>query len=295
MLQPKGKLLSIGGNEDKGYGLEHIPAARINVNYIELDILKRFIEEMKGTDSRIEIITTASSIPEEVGASYLEAFARLNCKNVKLMHITNREEAKDMAYLTRLEEADGVLFTGGNQLRLSMVFGGSDFIKLLQKRYEEDEFMIAGTSAGAMAMSNTMIIQGDAEGSLLKGGVKITTGLGFVKNVIIDTHFVARGRFGRLAEAIAGNPGCIGVGLADDTALLITEGNRMEAVGSGLVIIIDGHNIQHTNIADINFGAPLSIENLVIHVMAKGNGYDVADRKFYPASEVLLPRLQRIA
>ena len=132
-----------------------------------------------------------------------------------------------------------------------------------------------------MAMSNTMIYQGSSSEALLKGEVKITTGLAFIKDVIIDSHFVTRGRFGRLTQAVTANPSCIGIGLGEDTGVLITEGRYMEAVGSGLIIIIDGHNIRHTNIADLKEGSPISIENLIVHVMAKGNHFDLKSRKFY--------------
>jgi len=281
MLIPKGKLIAIGGNEDKGNGIELIPTAKNNVHYVELGILKRILQESKGIDSRIEIIPTASQIPDEVGESYLQAFDKLGCSNISILNIKDREDAKNPYYLERLKDADAVLFTGGNQLRLTMIFGGSEFQKILTERYLNEDFVIAGTSAGAMAMSHTMIYHGNTAESLLKGEVRITTGLALIKDVIIDTHFVNRGRFGRLAEAVAGNPSCIGIGLGEDTGLLIHDGNIMEAIGSGLVIIVDGYEIGHTNIADINDGTPLSIENLVIHVLAKGNSYNLQERKFY--------------
>lgn len=177
--------------------------------------------------------------------------------------------------------------SGGNQLRLSSIFGGTEFLEILSERYmHETGFVIAGTSAGAMAMSNTMIYQGSSSEALLKGEVKITTGLGFMKDVIIDSHFVKRGRFGRLTQAVAANPSCTGIGLGEDTGVLVTEGRYMEAVGSGLIIIIDGHNIRHTNIADLKEGSPISIENLIVHVMAKGNHFDLKERKFYAEAMV---------
>ena len=135
-------------------------------------------------------------------------------------------------------------------------------------------------------LSNTMIYQGSSSEALFKGEVKITTGLAFIKDVIIDSHFVTRNRFGRLTQAVAANPSCIGIGLGEDTGVLITEGRYMEAIGSGLIIVIDGHNIRHNNIADLKEGSPLSIENLTVHVMAKGNHYDLKSRKFY--SEVFV-------
>jgi cyanophycinase len=137
-----------------------------------------------------------------------------------------------------------------------------------------------------MAMSNTMIYEGSAAMAHLKGEVKITTGLGFMDDVIFDSHFEKRGRFGRLAQAVATNPSCVGIGLGEDTGMLITEGNRMEAVGSGLVIIIDGHAIRHNNIADIPEGNPISIENLMVHFCEKGNGYLLKERKFLPEVEM---------
>ena len=151
---------------------------------------------------------------------------------------------------------------------------------ILLDRYQHENFVVAGTSAGAMAMSNTMIYEGNATQAHLKGEVKITTGLGFIDDVIVDSHFEKRGRFGRLAQAIATNPQCIGIGLGEDTGMLILEGNKMEAIGSGLVIIIDGHEIGHSNIADIPDGNPISIENLKVHFCEKGNGYWLHERKF---------------
>ena len=288
MNKPKGKLISVGGAEDKGTTAEPGFKQKESLNFFEFGILKRIIKEMKGTDSIIEVITTASSIPEEVGQNYLDAFDKLGCNNVQVMHIKKREEVDSPEYLERLKRCDGVMFSGGNQMRLSMIFGGTDFLHLLQDRYMHEDFLIAGTSAGAMAMSNTMIYQGSSSKALLKGEVKMTTGLGFMHGVIIDSHFVTRGRFGRLAEAVAANPSCIGIGLGEDTGVLVTEGNKMEAVGSGLIIIFDGHHIKHSNIADVEEGTPLSIENLIIHVMAKGNHYDVTKRKFFSTDKEVL-------
>jgi cyanophycinase len=201
----------------------------------------------------------------------VEAFNRLGCNNVGLLHIRTREDASNAEYLERLKSCDGVMFTGGNQYRLSSIFGGTQFLSILRQRYQNEAFIIAGTSAGAMAMSNTMIYEGASHEALLKGKVKITTGLAFIKDVIIDSHFVKRGRFGRLAQAVSSNPECIGIGLGEDTGVLIRDGYQLEAIGSGLVLIFDGHEIKHTNIADIEDGMPISIEHLVVHVMAKGN------------------------
>lgn len=280
MSYPKGKLITIGGAEDKGTNLETGEIYRNNLNFFELGILRRFVEESGGPSARIEIITTASIIPFEVGENYMNAFGKIGCTNVGVIHIRKREEALNDEYLEKIRHCDAIMFSGGNQLRLAATYGGTEFLKIIKKRYREESFVIAGTSAGAMAMSNTMIYEGNATRAHLKGEVKITTGLGLIENAIIDSHFEKRGRFARLAQAVATNPSCIGIGLGEDTGMLVLEGNKMEAIGSGLVIIIDGHDILHSNIADIPEGNPISIENLKVHFCEKGNGYQIRERKF---------------
>ncbi len=283
MQDAKGKLLAIGGAEDKGTNLETGVIQRNNLNFFELGILRRLVEETGGPASRIEVVTTASMIPQEVGENYLDAFGKIGCTDIGVMHIRNRTDGINEEYLERIKKCDAVMFTGGNQMRLTSTFGGTQFLQVLLQRYhEEEKFLVAGTSAGAMAMSNTMVYEGNATRAHLKGEVKITTGLSFMSDVIFDSHFEKRGRFGRLAQAIATNPACIGIGLGEDTGMLITDGNKMEAIGSGLVIIIDGHEIRHSNIADIPDGNPISIENMKVHFCEKGNGYLVEERLFLP-------------
>ena len=179
-----------------------------------------------------------------------------------LMHIRNREDLQQPDYLKRLKECDCIMLSGGNQMRLRQRLAALIFLKTLSERYWNEKIVVAGTSAGAMAMSSTMIYEGNPFRAHLKGEVKITTGLSLIDDVIIDSHFEKRGRFVRLAQAVASNPACIGIGLGEDTGMIITEGNKMEAIGSGLIVIIDGHEVMHTNIADIPEGNPMSIENL---------------------------------
>ncbi|PCH99220.1 MAG: cyanophycinase [Bacteroidetes bacterium] len=276
---PRGKLIAIGGAVNKGDNEELESSEQSSNDFFELGILARMLKELPEPGSRIEIITTASEIPEETGQRYVEAFARLDHSNTDVIHIQNRDDVDDPAYAARIFTAGAVLFTGGNQLRLSSIFGGTNFIDVMHKKYMQEEFIIAGTSAGAMAMSNIMI-QGSSSVALLKNEVKISRGLGFIKEVTIDSHFVKRGRFSRLFQAVATNPVCVGIGLGEDTGLLITEGNKMEAIGSGLVIIVDGQNIRHSNIASARDNEPISIENLVVHILVNGNGYILSERKF---------------
>ena len=282
-MHPKGKLIAIGGAEDKGTDLETGEIHRNNLNFFELGILKRIVEEAGGIDANIEIITTASTIPYEVGENYLDAFGKIGCLNVNTMHIRSRQDLQDRTYVDRLRNCDAVMMSGGNQMRLSTIFGGTEFLNEMIRRYRTNPgFLIAGTSAGAMAMSSTMIYEGNATRAHLKGEVKMTSGLGLIDKVIIDSHFEKRGRFGRLAQAVAANPGKIGIGLGEDTGIIITKGHHSEAIGSGLVMILDGQYIAHINLADIPEGNPISIENLRVHFCAHGNGYLLDERFFVP-------------
>lgn len=276
---PKGKLVIIGGAVDKGSFTEKNFEKQVekNLNFFETGILRRLINESKHKEnSRIEIVTTASKIPREVGPEYARAFEFLGAKNVDVLYIENREHALDETSVERLKNADVVMFTGGDQLRLSSILGGTPFHQLLLDKYKNEDFIYAGTSAGAAAASNNMIYQGSSSEALLKGEVKITSGLGLMDDVVIDTHFVHRGRIGRLFQAVVGNPKVLGIGLGEDTGLLITNGTQMEAIGSGLVILVDGRNIKDTNLTQINLGEPISIKNLVVHVMSMGDFYDVS-------------------
>lgn len=278
MNNVKGKLIIIGGAVDKGSFTEVSFDQNVanNLNFFETGIMKRIISESKhGEQSRLEIITTASVIPREVGPEYIRAFDYLNAKNVGVLYIEKREQAHDPEVLARLRAADVVMFTGGDQLRLTSILGGTEFHDILLDKFQNEDFIYAGTSAGAAAASNNMIYQGSSSEALLKGEVKITSGLSLIQDVIIDTHFVQRGRIGRLFQTVVGNPRTIGIGLGEDTGLLITGNGRMEAIGSGLVIIVDGRQIKDTNLTQVELGKPISINNLVVHVMSMYDTYDL--------------------
>ncbi|WP_035653762.1 cyanophycinase [Flavobacterium saliperosum] len=277
-----GKLVIIGGAVDKGSFTENSFDAKVenNLNFFEKGILKRIITESKHKEnSRIEIITTASKIPREVGPEYARAFEYLNAKNVDVLYLEKREQAMEQEVLDRLRAADIVMFTGGDQLRLTSILGGTPFHDILLDKYRNEDFIYAGTSAGAAAASNNMIYQGSSHEALLKGEVKITSGLGLIDDVVIDTHFVQRGRIGRLFQAVVGNPKVLGIGLGEDTGLLITNNTNMEAIGSGLVIIVDGREIKDTNLTQVEIGQPISISHLVTHVMSQFDKFDLHTHK----------------
>ena len=277
-MLPKGKLVIIGGAVDLGSSLsynENISHPHY-IKFFERGILRRMITESpKKENSVIEVVTTASKIPEIVGSEYIKSFNQLQVNNVHVLDIRNREDASSAETLDRIRKADIVMFSGGDQLRLSSIYGGTEFLRILKNRYEQENFMIAGTSAGAAASSANMIYRGSSSEALIKGEVQITGGLGFIDDVIVDTHFVQRGRIGRLFYAVASNPGMLGIGLGEDAGLLITEGYCLEAIGSGLTILVDGRYISETSIYDVEIGSPVSIDNLRVHVMSIFDKYDL--------------------
>lgn len=276
-----GKLIVIGGAVNKGSFTENEYDQNVekNLNFFERGIMRRIITESRlKENSIIEVIPTASQIPQIVGPEYKRAFEYLGATNVNILDIQNREQANSDAVVERAKAADVVMFTGGDQLRLTSILGGSRFHDTVLQKYQEEDFIYAGTSAGAAAASENMIYQGSSQESLLKGEIKMTQGLGLIENVIIDTHFVQRGRIGRLFQAVVNNPRTLGVGLGEDTGLFI-HNNIMTAVGSGLVILVDGRFIKDTNLTNIELGQPISIDNLVVHVMSVNDHFDLKTKE----------------
>lgn len=275
-MVPKGVLIPIGGNEDKG--LEH--SENYTLDFIEDSILSHVVKEAGGPDANIVIIPTASSIPKEVSDNYLKGFSQLGCSNLRVLDIRNRLQSSTKETIKILENADAVMFSGGNQSKISKFIAGTDAHELLVHRYENERFVIAGTSAGAMAMSEQMIAGGSSKESLNKGAVLMGKGLGLVKGLVIDTHFIRRGRFGRIAEAMAIHPNLLGLGLAEDTGIVIEERNRFKVIGSGMVLIFDPSKLTHNNHSILPEGTPISLGNLTVHVLANGDEFTIEDRKF---------------
>lgn len=274
LLVPKGKLLAIGGKEDKGE--DDLKDEQIhNTDFKSEEILKRFLAELKGNDPLVLVVPTASSVPDEAAKDYIKIFKYLDFTNVQVLDIRNREDAKKPEYFELVEKAAGIMITGGDQLRLTSILGGTRILELMKERYTYDEIIIAGTSAGAAAMSTPMIYEADTKGGYLKGDVRITTGLEFLKNVAIDTHFIQRGRIVRMSQAIATNPGCIGIGLEEDTAIMVTEGRNVEVIGSGLITIVDGMNISETNIYEISTGQTFTVCDLKVHLLSCDKRYTI--------------------
>jgi cyanophycinase len=273
---PKGRLLIIGGAEEKGSNEEK--DRKKSKQFEHFEILKEIIPT--GSRKKIEIITTASDVPEEMNRTYRNAFEKLGYKNIGFIKIETKEEARDPKFVERINRSAGVLFSGGDQFKLMSIIGGTDTIKAIKKKFYEDKnFVIAGTSAGAMVMSKIMIYEGGSNEVLVKDDLKITAGLGLFDTLIIDTHFISRGRFSRLAHAIMMNPEALGVGLGEDTALLIKNGSEAECLGSGLVVIIDGNEIKQTNITEAETDDAIYAENFKVHVLVKGCKFLIKERR----------------
>ena len=222
---------------------------------------------------------TASSIPGEVSKNYLEAFGQLGCKNLKVLDIRNRMHSSAKATIGALEMADCVMFSGGDQSKIAKFIGGTEAHEILKTRYINERFVIAGTSAGAMAMSEEMVAGGSSQESLYKGAVRMRKGLGLIEGLVIDTHFIRRGRFGRLAEAMATYPNLLGVGLAEDTGIIIEQGNHFKVIGSGMVILFDPNNLSHNSHSVLPEGTPISLGNLVVHILANNDEFMINDRR----------------
>lgn len=265
-----GHLVAIGGAEDKTS---------------ELAILRRVFELAPNDSDEVAIIATASSIPEQLLPSYEAAFTRLGASQVHALNIQDRQQAADEENIRLIQRSGVIFFTGGDQLRLTTVFGGSATLRAIRERLK-DGAVVAGTSAGAAAMPSTMIYNGAAADALRKGGVNMTFGLDFVRGLVIDSHFLERGRFTRLMQVGASNPEHLGVGLGEDAAVIIHPNRILETIGPGHVIIIDSRDLASSNIADLAMNEPVAIENMILHAMVSGHGYDIDARRYLVADEL---------
>jgi cyanophycinase len=262
---PPGILVAIGGNEDKEN---------------DVKIIRAVVDVLESKNLTIEVITTASEIPEETGKKYMTAFDIIGVKYANVMLIKNREDAERVEYVDRIKKANIVYFTGGDQLKITSILGGSRVLETIIKKYRNEKCVIAGTSAGASALSEVMVYEGESQEALTKGTVQITAGLGLVTKVVIDSHFIKRGRFSRLMEVVTCNPGHIGLGLGEDSGVIIREGHVLEAIGNGLIVIFDGQHIKYSNVSKIDMGEAIAVEKVIVHTLVKGYGYDLQSRRY---------------
>lgn len=259
----QGTLLIIGGAEDKEGKCE---------------ILTRFVELSGGEDAIIIVITTATQEPAAAGQEYTRLFKNLGAGYVEVLDLDSRPRANH-SYMTRLmEKATGIFFTGGDQLRITTTLGGTVANDGLRKAYLRGT-VIAGTSAGASVMSNTMIVEGDSDQAPKLNTIKMAPGLGLLEEVVIDQHFAQRGRVGRLLSAVAHNPYILGMGIDEDTAVLVHPDAKLEVIGSQTVTFIDGRKVTFSNVSELSPGQALAIEQVILHVLPKGYGFNLFTRE----------------
>ncbi|MDQ3192723.1 MAG: cyanophycinase [Bacteroidota bacterium] len=275
-IRPKGKLLAIGGNEHTS--LEQMDfVQRNNPEFISEEIFKRMVDECReGNRSLIGIITTSSSTPLRTAENFRDVFHKLGCHRTEILDIRSENEANDPKNLRLLEKLDAVFITGGDQLRVGSFLCNTKFNDLLFDKYMNEDFLIAGTSSGAMAMAECMISRGSAMEGFFNGEVELAEGLSFIRNVVIDTHFDSRGRFGRLVQA-ACKQKVTGVGIGDDTAILISGEEKLQVIGSGIVTIIDTKKIKDANLDDLQEGVPYRVKNLIVHILSREDEYKIKD------------------
>lgn len=254
-----GNLIIIGGAEDKEGDKE---------------ILKRVAKYIKNKNGKILIATIATQYPEKSYENYKKVFTKLGVKNISKLDISDRNDAFDKKNIELFSNTDLVFFTGGDQLRITSMLGGSPIYDSI-KEFARNGGLIAGTSAGASVMSDTMIVQGEDEESPRKCTLKMSPGLGLVKNIIIDQHFAQRGRIGRLLTAIAQNPEVLGIGIDEDTAIVVSDEGIAEVIGSGAVYFIDGSSITYSNVSEQYSEEILSMFNIKLHVLKDGNKFNL--------------------
>lgn len=245
-------------------------------------ILNRFIELSGSRKARIVIIPTASRL-EDTGDRYHEIFTEIGIDTVDIVTLDTREDCEDPTKLAKLENATGIFMTGGDQLRLSTIIGGTSVAKLMRKANAEGVH-IAGTSAGAAFIPEHMIAFGRGGATPKSGLATLAPGLGLTNAVIIDQHFRERGRLGRLLSALAYNPFAVGLGVDEDTAAFIGPDDVIEVLGSGGLTVIDPTDLQHSSMADVGRGKPVCLIGIRLHILLAGGRYDLSTREASPAA-----------
>ena len=272
-----GHLLVIGGAEDK---------------YNERRILKKFLELAGGAKAEVLIVPVASDFPEFAADVYTQAFRNLGVAHPRVLRATSRQDVVNADLDKLVDSVTGVFMTGGDQMRLVSLLGGTKLAEQLRKMVRDTNVVMAGTSAGAAAMSTSMIVRGEPNSHPHKNAVKLSPGLGFLKNIIIDQHFSERGRISRLITAVSYNPYNLGIGIDENTAIILDGKGVLEVFGEGSATIIDGSQISFNEIAEVADNASFSICGVQFHVLRDGLVYNYLDRHpMQPPNEFLLPDL----
>jgi len=259
----KGTLIIIGGHENKRD---------------DRVILEEVARHAKAQNGRLVITTVASSEPDGLVEQYTALFRDLGVRQVDGLDIRSRGDAKDEERLKLLREAGAVFFTGGDQLRITSQIGDSPVFQMMRELHREGG-LIAGTSAGAAAMSETMLVSGAGDESNEISALNMASGLGFIEGIVIDSHFAERGRIGRLLGAVAQNPKNLGLGIDEDTAVVVEGEDSFRVLGSGAVYVVDGSEVSYSSLSEDHPEGVLSIFNVRMHVLAEGRRFDLKERR----------------
>jgi len=259
----RGNLIIIGGAEDKEGSKS---------------ILKEVCSKIDKVKDRLLIATVASNEPEATGIKYTNVFKNLGVRNIDVLNIKQREETTLQKNIDIVESASLIFFTGGDQLRITSLLGGTQILKSIKTKLSQG-CTIVGTSAGASVMSDTMIVTGPSDEPPQKCTLKMAPGLGFIRGVIIDQHFQQRGRIGRLLVGISENPETLGIGLDEDTSIVVKENGEINVIGSGAVYVIDGSSITSTNVSEQKPDEILSIFGVTMHILKNGNMFNLNNRR----------------
>lgn len=262
----RGEVLVVGGHEDHR-------GAR--------DILREFVRLAGGGVARIAVVATAAGDPGPVAQGYVDAFSRLGAGRCRALHIVRREDASDPDVADALSDASGIFFTGGDQLRITAVLGGTRAEQALVRAHRGGA-VVAGTSAGASAMSSTMIVGGRSDASPRREVVRMSPGLGLLPELVIDQHFAQRGRLSRLLAALGQNPGLLGVGVDEDTAFVVGADGMLRVVGSATVTILDGRGVRLSSASEADLDQSLTLTGVLLHVLSDGYRFDLATRRPRP-------------
>jgi cyanophycinase len=259
--QPKGKLIIIGGHEDK---------------QDEEQILKEVAKAAR--HGKLVLVTVATQEPKTVAKDYAKAFQKLGIDDMAVLDIRIREDAYDEQTVEILSQAKVVFFTGGDQLRITSQIGDSPVFRCMQALYHQGT-VIVGTSAGAAAMPATMLISGAGDESSRMSALGMAPGLGFLDNAVIDSHFAERGRMGRLLGAVAQNPKNLGIGIDEDTAIIVEQQQKLRVIGSGAVYILDGSTISYSSLSEAHPEGIISLYDVRLHVLGDGDQFDLIERQ----------------
>lgn len=260
----RGYVIPIGGAEEKIDNPE---------------ILTKFVDLCGGKDAVITVIPTASQL-DDTGERYQKIFEEIGVKKTYSLPINERSDAQNPDYVATLEKSTGIFVTGGNQLRLSTILGGTPIAQTI-RQLNAQGVHYAGTSAGAAIVSQHMITGGNTGTVPTEGGVNLAPGMGLINTIVVDQHFNERNRLARLLSAVSYNPFLTGVGLDEDTAAFIDHNNVFTVVGSGAITLVDPSDIEHSSMAEARSGDALTLLNLKVHILASGARYDIAERKAY--------------